>query len=337
VVAGAGGIGSYIGGMLAAAGERVIFAGRPRVLEPIARDGLTVSDLDGSRVRVPPARFTCAYSIADAARQSARDDDVVVLLAVKSHATARAAADIATAFAPSTLVVSLQNGVENVARIRTAAPKADAVAAMVPYNVVWAGATHVHRATDGTLYVQDGPRTAPVAAAFARAGLATRREAAMVPVLWGKLLINLHNPVNALSGLPIRDELKQRDYRLAWAVLMSEGIAALRSAGIVPARILKLSPSALVRLLALPDPAFALFARRMAHIDPTARSSMADDLRLGRPTEIDDLCGAVVRLADRHGLPAPANAAMTKLAGAYDGSYVEAARLLATLRAARAP
>lgn len=46
-------------------------------------------------------------------------------------------------------------------------------------------------------------------------------------------------------------------------------------------------------------------ARRMLAIDPEARSSMWDDLQRGRPTEIDELQGAILRLADREGTPAP--------------------------------
>jgi 2-dehydropantoate 2-reductase len=51
----------------------------------------------------------------------------------------------------------------------------------------------------------------------------------------------------------------------------------------------------------------------MLRIDEKARSSMADDLALGRPTEVDAICGAVVRLAHTHGLQAPRCAQMVSL------------------------
>ena len=46
-------------------------------------------------------------------------------------------------------------------------------------------------------------------------------------------------------------------------------------------------------------------AARMLRIDEKARSSMADDLARGSQTEVDAICGAVVRLAQQQGLRAP--------------------------------
>jgi 2-dehydropantoate 2-reductase len=66
-------------------------------------------------------------------------------------------------------------------------------------------------------------------------------------------------------------------------------------------------------LLRLPTPVFRLIAAGMLRIDPQARSSMADDLRQGRMTEIDALCGAVARLAQQHGRTAPLNQRMVEL------------------------
>jgi 2-dehydropantoate 2-reductase len=65
-----------------------------------------------------------------------------------------------------------------------------------------------------------------------------------------------------------------------------------------------------VLVLRLPTPLFRRIAARMLRIDPQARSSMADDLALGRATEIDALSGEVVRLAASLGVRAPLNEAM---------------------------
>jgi len=66
-------------------------------------------------------------------------------------------------------------------------------------------------------------------------------------------------------------------------------------------------------VLRLPNWIFERVAARMLRIDVKARSSMADDLALGRPTEVDAFCGEVVRLARAHGLPAPLNAKIQQL------------------------
>lgn len=308
IVMGAGAIGLYVGGRLAAAGQDVSLVGRPRILDALARDGLRVSDLDGFDAHLRQGRLR----LAETPDALAFAPDTIVLLCVKGGGTAQAAQALATACPAGLPVVSLQNGVENVARIAAHAPALHPVGAMVPYNVVLRG-THVHRATTGRIQLQRDPATAPLAGAFSAAGLDALAVDDIQPVQWGKLLLNLNNPVNALSDLPLRDELQVRDFRIVFAALQSEALRAMARAGIRPAKVAPLPPSWLPHVLRLPDALFARLARRMLRIDPAARSSMWDDLEAGRPTEIDDLCGAVVRLAARHGVQAPCNARMCAL------------------------
>jgi 2-dehydropantoate 2-reductase len=63
---------------------------------------------------------------------------------------------------------------------------------------------------------------------------------------------------------------------------------------------------------------------------------MWDDLQRGRRTEVDDLCGAVVRLGRAHGVATPANAAMIDLIGAWRPGPVDPRELRRRL-AASAP
>jgi 2-dehydropantoate 2-reductase len=98
----------------------------------------------------------------------------------------------------------------------------------------------------------------------------------------------------------------------------------LAKAGIAPAAVGAVKPAMLSSLLRLPTPLFRIVAARMLRIDPKARSSMADDLQLGRPTEIDALCGAVVELAREHGVDAPLNRRMVDLVKAAPGALTPA-------------
>ena len=150
-----------------------------------------------------------------------------------------------------------------------------------------------------------------------RAGIPLDLVADALPIQWGKLLLNLNNPVNALSGLPLRDELMQRGYRRCFAALIDETLGVLRTGGIVPAQVAAVPARRLPGLLRLPDWLFRIVAARMLRIDAKARSSMADDLALGRRTEIDALSGEVVRLAQELGLSAPRNARMVALLEAW--------------------
>lgn len=300
-VMGAGAIGSHLGGCLQAAGVDVHLVGRPRVLGDLRTHGLRLTDLDG-RDQHLPARALQLHETPPAGAS-------LVLLCVKSGATAEAA----RALPPGSLVLSLQNGVSNADVARAAAPSLTVLAGMVPFNVAELAPGHFHRGSSGQLAVQDHPALAAWAPVFAAAGLPLVRHADLRAVQWGKLLLNLNNPVNALSGLPLRAELLDRDCRLVLAALQREALAALRAAGIAPARVAALPPRWLPRLLALPNPLFERLAARMLRIDAKARSSMADDLALGRPTEIDAFCGEVVRLARANGLDAPLNAKIQRL------------------------
>ena len=139
IVLGAGAIGCYVGGRLAAHGQPVCLVGRPHALEPIALHGLKVTDLDGFDRTVPVSALQLAHTLADAAP----GPDSIILLCVKSGATESAARELADACAPGTPVISLQNGVDNVARVTARAPGLSVLAGMVPYNVVLRGASAV--------------------------------------------------------------------------------------------------------------------------------------------------------------------------------------------------
>jgi 2-dehydropantoate 2-reductase len=317
VVLGAGVIGCYVGGRLAAAGQAVTLVGRPRLTEAMAMQGLTVSDLDGYRAHVAPAQLRLANSLAAGWSAAPDTEPTVVLLCVKGGATSSAAQELAACCPAGTVVVSLQNGVENVARINAEAPQLVALAGMVPYNVVMPGPTQVHRGTTGTLRLARHPMTEAMLPLLATAGLPTALSDDMLAVQWGKLLLNLNNPINALSGLPLREQLLQRDYRRVLATLQAEALAALDAAGITPAQVASAAPRVLPHILRLPNWLFTRLAARLLRIDASARSSMWDDLQQGRGTEIDDLSGAVVRLAAYHGVTAPRNAAITELVMAH--------------------
>jgi 2-dehydropantoate 2-reductase len=211
------------------------------------------------------------------------------------------------------VLVSMQNGVSNAAIARTQAPALTVLPGMVPFNVVELAPGRYHCAISGILAAQDHAALRAWQPLFDVAGVPLQLHADLAPLQWGKLLLNLNNPVNALSGLPLRAQLLQRDYRICMAALIAEALAALRSAGIAPAKLTPLPPAALPRALRLPTAIFRLLAFRMLRIDAHARTSMAYDLEQGRATEIDALCGEVVRLARQHGNGAPINERIAEL------------------------
>jgi 2-dehydropantoate 2-reductase len=237
----------------------------------------------------------------------------LVLVTVKSAATEEAGRELAAVLQPAAPVISFQNGLRNADILRRQLPGRHVLAGMVPFNVVHRGAGVFHRASQGELHVEDDACLAPFLGLFAAVGLRLRRRRDMREVQWAKLLLNLNNPVNALSDLPLKEELAQRDYRRCLALLQREALRALDAARIRPARLTPLPPHWIPPLLDAPDGLFRRLASRMLAIDPLARSSTWEDLRGGRRTEVDEINGEVVALAQRQGLAAPANARLIAL------------------------
>jgi 2-dehydropantoate 2-reductase len=301
LVMGAGSIGCYVGGSLQAAGATVHYVGRPRVLATLRQRGLTLTDLDGQRTTIAAADLLLHETVP-------RIAPALVLLAVKSAGTREAATMLARALPAGTPVLSLQNGIGNAAAARAAAPALEVIAGMVPFNVAELEPGRFHRGTAGLLTAAEHPALKPWLPLFAQARLPLVLHGDMRSVQWAKLLLNLNNPVNALSGLPLRRQLLTRGYRRVLAALQDEALRALDMARIEPARLTPMPARGLPTVLRLPTPLFRVLAARMLRIDDQARSSMADDLMHGRPTEIDALCGEVVRLAQGLGLQAPLNA-----------------------------
>lgn len=311
LVMGAGSIGCWLGGRLQAAGAVVHFVGRPRMLAALARHGLTLTDRDGGRLHLAADTLRLHRTLpADLAPD-------LVLLCVKSAATATAAVELGGLLPPGTPVVSMQNGIGNTAIAQSAAPQLVLLPGMVPFNVAEPAPGHLHRGTEGPLAAQDHPALRALQPWLVAAGLPITLHDDLRPLQWGKLLLNLNNAVNALSGLPLRAQLLDRDLRCCTAALVGEALAVLRRAGIRPARLTPLPPAWLPAVLRLPTPLFRLVAARMLRIDEQARSSMADDLQLGRPTEIDAINGEVLRLAASVRSLATCNARIGELVRAW--------------------
>lgn len=296
-IAGSGSIGCFVGGLLASAGRDVALLARPRVIEEIRANGLRLTGFDGLDRTVVASQLRLSDDPA------ILNDAGMVLVTVKSADSADVA-DIIAQHAPSdAVIVSLQNGVGNIAVLREHLPDRRVLGGMVPFNVIGTGEGRFHRATSGDVVIERDD--AATAEQLSVPGLKLRPTVDIAGVQWGKLLVNLNNGLNALSGLTLREQLAQRPWRRLLADQMTEGLAALKAEGIGPVSPTPIPSRLTPRLLRLPDPMFNRLLGRTMKIDPQARSSMWEDLQRGRHTEIDYLQGVIAAIADRHGLPAP--------------------------------
>lgn len=313
-IMGAGSIGCHLGGWLASNAE-VTLIGRAPIIDAIEAQGLTVSDLDGHRRTVAPTSLTLATEA------SAVVDADYVLMTTKSNGTARATRQIAPYLDPDSVVVSFQNGLRAASIIDEAlgsafpsrASRPLALSGMVPFNVVRTGDTHWAQTVSGRMKVKDHPRIDPFIRAAHGAGLQIGVEPDMRAVLFGKLLLNLNNAVNALTGQPLAIQLRDRDCRTVLAACQDEALVLARRLGVSPARMTPLPPALVPSLLRSPNPVFTTLSRASLKVSPQARSSMADDLSAGRSTEIDEMQGAIVALGRTHGTSTPVSSRIVDL------------------------
>ncbi|MBO6718329.1 MAG: 2-dehydropantoate 2-reductase [Rhizobiaceae bacterium] len=306
-VLGAGSVGCFVGGMWTHCGIDVTLVGRPSIRDEIAAHGLRLTDHEGlDRVLAPgdlPFETT----------PDALSNAELVVLTVKSNATRDAAGQIAAHASPNAAVLSLQNGISNIDILQGALPGRTVLRGMTGFNVAWMGDGRLHRGTSGLLAAERQALTEQLATALAGTPAALTLSDDPLSLAWGKLLLNLNNAVNALSGKTLLAELSERSYRRVLAASMREALSVLEAAGIAPAKVGPLPPNLVPRFVAAPDFIFNTIGLRLQKIDAHARSSMADDFAAGRPTEIDSLNGEIVRLAEQIGRPAPVNAAIMKL------------------------
>jgi 2-dehydropantoate 2-reductase len=290
-VMGAGAVGSYFGGMLARAGVDVTLIGRPAHVEAIRRDGLLL-DTTSFRERVRLNASTDPAAVADAA---------FVLFCVKALDTETASCAIAQHLAPGAIVASLQNGVDNVGRIR-AASGIDAVPAVVYIAVALPEPGHVKHLGKGELAIGEftesrdaaqppSERCERIARLFESAGVPCRISDDIEAALWSKFVVNCAgNAVAAIAQTTYGDAAREPHTREVMARLIEETIAVARALGV-----------------RLPQTDFVQTGLKFLDTMGNATSSTAQDIAHGKPTEIDSLNGLIVRRGAEFGIPTPVN------------------------------
>lgn len=278
-VMGAGAVGCFFGGMLARAGHDVVLIGRPSHVDAIREQGLRMD----TRMFDEQVRLR-----ADTEPAAARGADVV-LFCVKSTDTVSAARELEPFLGPDTLLLSMQNGVDNAERLREVL-KQPVSAAVVYVATEMAGPGHVKHHGRGELVIEPAPGAERIAQAFVGAGVAVEISDNVRGALWSKLLINCaYNALSALSDQPYGELVKGEGVWTVMDQLLDEGHAVAEADG--------------VRLIG--DVREAV--RKIAVTMPGQFSSTAQDLRRGKPTEIDHLNGFLVRRGEALGVPVPAN------------------------------
>ncbi|MET3860524.1 2-dehydropantoate 2-reductase [Dietzia sp. 2505] len=307
-VIGAGVVGCYLGGRLARHAD-VTLVGRPHVLDPIRAVGLTVESGEGveDRLHVPAEALTLTETPGAVRRSD------VVLVCTKAGSTASATAEFVPFLRPGSLVVGLQNGLHSADLIREGVDSTQVIAGVIPFNVARTGPATYRRTSTGEIRIAEHPLATPLLRVMEEADLRVRATDDIQAVLHGKVLLNMNNAVQALSGLPLRTELLDRDLRRCVALCQAEANRVFTAAGVVSRVPIAVPAGMLPAVMRLPTPVFRRLARAVMRVDADGTSSMHDDLVRGRPTEIDILQGEVVRMGRYLGVETPVCAHMVEL------------------------
>jgi 2-dehydropantoate 2-reductase len=286
-VMGAGAVGCYFGALLARAGHAVTLIGRQAHVQAVQQQGLRLQTaaLD---VHVPLAAST------DAAAVSGAD---VVLFCVKSSNSEDAARQMQPYLRPGTLVLTLQNGVDNDERVRSVLDASTPVAAAAVYvATAMAGPGHVVHHGRGELVIAPSPRSDEAARQLTAAGIPTQISDNVRGALWAKLVLNsAYNALSALSQQPYGPLVQVPGVAQVIADIVAECLAVAAADAVT-----------------IPGDVHAA-VRGIASSMPGQYSSTAQDLARGKPTEIDHLNGYVVKRGAALGVPTPLNHALQVL------------------------
>jgi 2-dehydropantoate 2-reductase len=273
--------------MLARRGEEVWFVARGAHLDAMQRNGLHIN-MSGECFVIPPGKMT------DSVNRTGSAD--VVLFCVKSYDTESAAAQIASIVTDRTIVISLQNGVDNEQKIQS----------RLPQGTVYGGVAYVYCTitAPGTLTEPGGPRKivfGPLASdqdrepgrqildRMLRAGIAAELSDDISTVLWRKyIFISAVGGLTALTRLTLGDILAVEATATLLANAMRETEAVARARGV-----------------AIETDFLETLFETLRKYDNNTRSSLYHDLVHEKPMEIEALSGTVVRLGHDLGIPTP--------------------------------
>ncbi len=311
LIAGAGAIGSVMGGMLRAEGREVAMLGRRPHLDAIARGGLRLTGLFGERI-------VSGFTLAERADELNRRFGLI-LLTVKSYDTAAIAAKLAQVLAPGGLIVSMQNGVGNIETLverfgaaRVLGGRVIFGAEMESPGVVRVTVFAEPVAVGPAPYVQreeSAPlieRARAVAAILTSAGIPTDACTDVMPYLWTKLFYNAAlNPLGALLGLHYGALAEDRDLRAIMDDAIDEAFALARRMDVA----LPFKDAGAYR---------TVFYEKLIPSTFHHRPTMLYDLERRGRTDVEALNGKVAELAERFGLQAPVNRMLTRLVRARE-------------------
>ncbi|MDA7696961.1 2-dehydropantoate 2-reductase [Porticoccaceae bacterium] len=302
---GAGSTGCYLGGLMQLCGHKVSLICRARIRDSIMNaGGITLTDYTGQNEKVVPSALITRLT----------DETFdAVFVTLKCHQLEAAVDDLKQLAEDGAQLLFMQNGLDSLDAILNELPSHAVKQGVIPFNILSQDNAHFHRGTEGILLFHQTSVTQQLAKQLGAIGFPCELHKDMKPVIYGKLLLNLNNALNALANQPIKTQLENRKLRKVYAAAQREWLEVANMEGVELAQFTAVRPSWMPAILSLPNWIFLRLAKAMLDIDPHARSSMWEDIKLGRKTEVAFLNGAIVKRAEKLGIDVPINKKITAL------------------------
>ena len=297
LIVGTGALATLFAARLAGAGHPITMLGSWKAgLDALRTNGARLIDADGNEHQFA----VHAINDPDECRGFRH-----ALILVKAWQTERVAAQLkeCLADAPRGIAVTLQNGLGNRETLAQSLGLSRVALGTTTTGATLLGPGLVKAGGEGTISIERNPALGPLEAALKSAKFTVNIVEDAKSLIWGKLVINAAiNPLTALLRVPNGKLLERPSAREMMKALASETAQAAKAEKVD---------------LPFPDPVAA--AEEVALKTAANHSSMLQDVLRGARTEIDAICGAVVKVARKHNIDAPANWACWKLVTAIEG------------------
>lgn len=282
LIVGTGAMALLFGGHLAASGIKVTLLGTWEA-------GIRAIQEKGVRITGETGEFAYPVKATADVKEIKRVHFALVL--VKSWQTERAARQLKGVMPHDGVALTMQNGLGNLAILSDALGGERTALGVTTYGATLLEPGLVRRGGEGVISLGIHPRLRTLKGYLQQAGFSIHETPDLSSLVWSKLIINAAiNPLTALLGVTNGELLESKAARK----IMS--FAAEEAASVASVKGIK---------LIFKDPALA--AEEVAAATSGNISSMLQDIRRNSPTEIDAICGEIVREGKRLNVPTPVN------------------------------
>jgi 2-dehydropantoate 2-reductase len=288
-IVGTGGVGGYFGAMLAKSGLEVCFVARGEHFEKMSTTGLTLRSVSGDF-------HLTNVNVVDCPSKLPPVD--VVLLCTKTYDLISVSRKLVNTLGSDTIVVTTQNGIDNDSVVRQELPEAKVIPGLSYIISAKVGPGMIAQ-TAGPCTIIFGEPAKPaneklkrIESDMKRAGIRATASDDIVKELWTKLLwISVFAGMTSVCRCSIGEIANDEDSYQILTELLDEGIAVAKLQGF------ELEDKRREKILEK--------VRDYRHTGSSAKSSMLIDLEQGRATEVEAICGAIIRAADGHDISIP--------------------------------